>query len=155
MPAHSSLQQRIGAFKADVPTSWKSQPITSQMRVAHYKIGEKSELIVYYFGEGGAGPVEANLERWRGQFTDPGGGQVKDRVEKRQLGALAATVMWVSGNYNNTVTNEAQSDVSLLAAIIEGGVTGPLYFRLVGPKPEVVATEKAFLAMLSSLREGH
>lgn len=145
----------IGPFRGDVPAAWKSQPITSQMRAAHYKLGAASELIVYYFGPEGAGPVEANLERWRGQFTSPDGQPVKDRVEKVKVGSLEATMMWVAGNYANNVTGESKADTHLIGVVLEGGSAGPLYFRLLGPKAEIEASEKDFRAFLGSLREGH
>ena len=58
----------LGPFTLAPPKEWNEKPITSSMRAAQFtwseKSGEQAELIVYYFGEGGAGGVEANLERW-------------------------------------------------------------------------------------------
>src|SRR5262245_10812734 len=64
----------IGPMTGAVPESWKVRPTTSGMRVAEWTIpgpDGDAELVVYHFGAGGAGSVEANLDRWVGQFEEP------------------------------------------------------------------------------------
>ncbi|HEX5431180.1 MAG TPA: hypothetical protein VFW83_04390, partial [Bryobacteraceae bacterium] len=66
-----------GGLKWTAPTGWKSTGTTS-MRAATYPIppvpGDKegAECVVYYFGPGQGGPIDANLARWEGQFTIAG-----------------------------------------------------------------------------------
>ena len=49
----------LGPFTLVAPKEWSEKPVTSSMRAAQYtwseKSGEQAELVVYYFGEGGAG----------------------------------------------------------------------------------------------------
>ena len=65
----------------NVPTSWKQSPASNTLRTAQFAIpkaeGDKddAELVVYFFGGAGGG-VNANLERWSGQFQ-PGGKKQK------------------------------------------------------------------------------
>src|SRR5262245_2095451 len=66
----------LGPVTAAVPKSWKDKPTTSGMRVAQWAIPGKAgdaELVVYYFGEGGAGSAQQNLDRWIQQFEQPDG----------------------------------------------------------------------------------
>ena len=57
------------------------------MRAASYTIppaagdSEGGECVVYYFGSGQGGGVEANIKRWIGQFTAPDGGPA-DKLAK-------------------------------------------------------------------------
>ena len=53
----------------DVPESWKSETPSSKMRNAQYRNG-KSEIVVFYFGKGSGGSVDANINRWLGQFKE-------------------------------------------------------------------------------------
>src|SRR5262249_52957498 len=74
-----------------VPKDWKSQP-ASGMRQADWKIEkaegdvDDAELVVYHFGSGQGGSVDANIERWYGQFERPDGKSVKDsaKVDKKE-----------------------------------------------------------------------
>ena len=58
-----------------LPANWKSQKTTSSMRVAQFAIpaesddGEDGQLVVFYFG-GPTGGIQANVERWIGQFAE-------------------------------------------------------------------------------------
>ena len=70
----------------NVPTSWKQSPASNNLRTAQFAIpkveGDKddAELVVYFLGGAGGG-VNANLERWSGQFQ-PGG--KKQKIYKGQ-----------------------------------------------------------------------
>ena len=60
--------------KFTVPQGWIDQKPSSSMRKAQFELpGEAgpAELVVYYFGLGGAGGREANVQRWLGQFSNP------------------------------------------------------------------------------------
>src|SRR5574341_2055418 len=74
----------------DPPKDWKPVEATSSMRLAQWSYGSKSEIVVFYFGEGQGGSVEANLDRWYGQFEQPDGSSTRERakVSKSKSGAL-------------------------------------------------------------------
>src|SRR5262245_24129278 len=71
------------SFKA--PDGWVTQKSSSAMRVAQYTLPhveddtEDASLVVYYFGNGGGG-VQANLDRWTSQMTQPDGTASKDKA---------------------------------------------------------------------------
>ncbi len=70
---------------------WISREPASRMRVAEYDLaspgsgGRNASLVVYYFGPGSAGSVDANIERWCSQFTQPDGRDSYDvaRIDTR------------------------------------------------------------------------
>jgi hypothetical protein len=90
-------------FKWLVSPNWKVVREASSMRLATYQIRpapgdrEGGECGVYYFGQGQGGSVEANIDRWVGQFQ-----QAKNaaKVEKRTISGLKVTTVDVSGAYS-------------------------------------------------------
>ncbi len=152
----------LGPFTLIPPKEWGEKPITSSMRAAQFtwseKSGEQAELVVYYFGEGGAGGVEANLERWLGQITQPDGKPSKDiaKIEKTKFATQDATVVSVSGRLTTQQMPGGpapvdMADAMLLAAIVTSPV-GPYYFKATGSKKTVEANAAKFRAMLTSMK---
>ena len=151
----------LGPFSIVAPADWTTKPVTSSMRAADFvlpgKAGE-AELIVYYFGSGGAGSIDDNVNRWLDQFQQPDGKSSRDaaRIEKIKFAGQDATYVSVTGRYVNQGMPGGggpvdKPDQALLAAIV-GSPSGPYYFKLVGPKGTVDAQTKAFRAMLDSLK---
>ena len=61
---------RIGNLQGVVPDAWMRENPSNSMRLAQFNISDKSkrcELIVF---SGIGGSVDANLNRWLGQFLD-------------------------------------------------------------------------------------
>lgn len=152
----------LGPFTLVAPKEWTIKPVTSSMRAAHFEVsgkaGEEAELVVFYFGEGGAGGVEANLERWLGQFTQPDGKPSKDvaKIEKTKFAGQEATVVSVTGRYTTSqmAGGPPPVDVALGAMIgaIVASPSGPYYFKLTGVKKAVDANAARFRAMLASMK---
>src|ERR1017187_2197942 len=71
------LADSVAGLKWSAPSGWTSQGRTS-MRAATYVLpavpGDEgtAECVVYFFGVGQGGSVEANIDRWKGQFTELG-----------------------------------------------------------------------------------
>ena len=67
-------------IKLTVPISWKQGELSNNLRTAQFEVpaveGDKdpAELVVYFFGGAGGG-VNANLQRWAGQFQGAGKNQ--------------------------------------------------------------------------------
>lgn len=152
----------LGPFTLAVPKEWSEKPVTSSMRAAQFtwseKSGEQAELIIYYFGEGGAGGVEANLERWLGQITQPDGKPSKDiaKIEKTKFATQDATIVSVAGRLTTQQMPGGpapvdMADAMLLAAIVNSP-SGPYYFKATGSKKTVEANNARFRAMLASMK---
>lgn len=142
----------------DVPKEWKAVQSGSSMRLAQWSYGAGSEVVVFYFGEGQGGGVEANLDRWYGQFEQPDGTSTRQRakVTKSKVGELAVTRTDVSGTYIAPVRPGASErhqkpEYRMIAAVVEGP-SGPWFIRFLGPAKEVSQGEASFDAFLSGLR---
>lgn len=153
----------LGPFSLVAPKGWTAKPVTSNMRAADFalpaaKPGDDAELIVYFFGDHGAGSVDDNLDRWLGQFEQADGKKSRDvaKIEKTKFAGQDATYVSVAGHFQAQAMPGATQAIdtpnaALLAAIIDSPA-GPYYFKLVGARPTVDAQAAAFRAMLESLK---
>jgi hypothetical protein len=149
----------IGPLRLAIPKSWKNQP-AGGMRAAQWEVpGPKgaaaASLVVYYFGQGGAGGVEDNLQRWYSQFQPEGGGkEVTPKTESKTVGGMKITLTEVEGRYvasmmPGSAEKNDEPGWMLLGAIAETPA-GPYYFKLTGPKATVSAARKDFRAALDT-----
>src|SRR5215467_13792147 len=89
------------------PPAWHTRPASSNMRVTEFVIPkapsdtEDAELVLFYFGAGGGGGVEANIDRWIGQVEQPDGSSSKSKAKRaeRTINGLKVTTIDVSGTY--------------------------------------------------------
>lgn len=144
-----------------LPAHWKSEA-QRPMRLATYSIPhavadtENGECGVYYFGPGQGGSVQANLDRWIGQFSQAGGKSSKSaaKVDSRFVHGLKITTVDVSGAYTGGgpmgQPGKPAPGYRLLGAIVEGP-QGSVFFKLTGPAKTVAQNQSAFSQMLDSL----
>ncbi len=145
----------------DSPADWTSKPSPSSMRVAQWELlgdDAPAEVVIFYFGEGGGGGVDANLERWFGQFEQPDGSTTREKatITERSVNGLELTIVDMRGTFVAPVRPGAPQRNNrpghrMIAAVVEGG-TGPWYIRVLGPVATVTKWEASVEAFLSSLR---
>lgn len=140
----------------DLPDAWQEQTPESGMRLAQAAIpgpGGPGQLAVFYFGEGGGGGVEANIERWIGMMELAPGTQ--PRRETFESNGLRITWLEVAGTMMPSQMGmgpaEPTPNMRMLAAVIEGP-RGPWFFRANGPDATLASQRDAFMGMLKSLR---
>ena len=128
----------------DVPESWKSETPSSRMRKAQYKNGE-SEIVVFYFGEGSGGSVDANINRWLGQFKEAKE-KLSSVIEKKKIKDDVITTLFAKGTYlkgSPFGQKVEMSNYAMRAAIIECK-GGPIFIKMTGPLDEVVKSSDEF-----------
>ncbi len=145
---------------------WESREPSSRMRAAEFTLGGgvgregDASLVAYYFGPDRAGSIEANLDRWCGQFAQPDGRDSKDvaKSDMRSINGLRVHTIDVGGTYvaetrpgSGERVNEP--DFHLLAAIVETDA-GLYYLKLVGPAATVQKWRGSYAAMLAALEPG-
>jgi hypothetical protein len=127
------------------------------MRIATYAVPaaegdtEQGECAVFYFGNEQGGGVDANIDRWVGQFENPG---VPSRAAK-EVSGLKVTLVQVSGTYLSPGGPMMQSqgkkdNYRLYGAIVEAP-QGAVFFKLTGPAKTVGTAEGEFNAMIESI----
>ncbi len=135
------------------------------MRAATYRIPaapgdpEDGECAVFFFGPGQGGGVEANIERWVGQFEQPDGKPSSERARRSSetISGINVVTVDLTGNYKGGgpmmgSSTGSKTGYRLLGAIASGPQAG-VFFKLTGPVRTVTAAEKEFRAMLASLHQ--
>jgi hypothetical protein len=144
---------------SSVPDGWEVEQPSSSMRALQVRVpggegAEPAELVVYYFGPGQGGTVEANVTRWKSQFSRPEGGEVEPKISRLEEAALPTTLVELEGSYARTVgmggAAEAKPDRMLLAAIVERP-QGNLYAQLHGPAALVSDARGDFVAFVKAI----
>ena len=106
-----------------------------------------AELVVYYFGPGQGGSLEANVARWTSQFSADDG-PVEPAITPL-TGKVPATLVELNGSYARGVgvgpVGDALPNRTLLAGVVETP-RGNLYPQLYG-SADVVAKHKAEFAL--------
>ncbi len=114
---------------------------------------------MYYFGQGQGGTVQANLDRWIGQFQQPNGKPSKDvaKISKKTIHGLNVTIVDVSGTYTGmggpmSPVHSSKNGYRLLGAIVEGP-QGAVFFKFTAPVKTVAANQANFDKLLDSLKK--
>ena len=153
--------ESAGGVKWHPPAGWITEPATRPMRAATYTIaaaaGDKdtAECAVYFFGEGQGGSIDANLERWKGQFHAPGGKPAAAKTGKRTINGLAVTTVDVSGEYSGmggpmSTDKTVKPAYRMIAAIVEGP-GGNVFFKFTGPAKTIGANQPKFDLLLGTI----
>jgi len=139
-----------------VPASWKAET-QRPMRLATYTVDPGGECGMYYFGAGQGGSVDANLDRWIGQFLQADGKPSKAaaKIAKRTLHGWPVTTVDVSGAYTGMggptqQPGPAMPGYRMLGAIVEGP-QGSIFIKFTGPAKTIAANQMAFDKMIASL----
>ncbi len=151
-----------GALQWTAPPEWVQEAPASSMRKAQYRLpreagdAEDAELAVFYF-EGSGGSVQANIERWIGQFRKADGTPVGDgaKTTHKESHGIPITIVDVSGTYlaggmPAPGNKPGKPDFRMLAAVAEAK-DGPWFFKLTGPARTVARWEPVFESFLDTL----
>ena len=154
-PAQASAAS--GGLRLRAPDAWTSEPVASSMRVSQYKLphadgdADDASLVLYYFGQGQGGSVDANLERWAGQM-----GQTLEKAQKQAItvNGLNVTLLDVSGSYSGDMTPGSDATGSkpnsrMRAAVIETP-SGPFFVKLVGSARTIGRWDQEFMSYVKS-----
>jgi hypothetical protein len=143
---------------------WIVETPTSSMRKAQYLLprsegdDEDATLVVYHFGPGGGGDLEANLDRWASQFEQPDGVDTRELLEPqaRVVNGVALSVVDLDGTYVAETRPGSGERLRkerwrMLAAIVDAP-EGAYYVKLVGPEGTIAHWEASFVAFLDAIR---
>jgi hypothetical protein len=155
-PPGAGGSQGSGPVKWTPPSRWEAKP-ASGMRAATYIIppatgdSDGGECAVF---ENLGGSVQANIDRWIGQFEKTDGAP---NQKSETISGLTVTTVDVSGTFKGGGpmmgnTSAPKSGYRLLGAIVEGP-EGNVFFKLTGPAKTIAAAQDEFRAMLKSLKK--
>lgn len=139
-----------------LPADWVQETPNSSMRLAQAVIpgsGGPGQLTVFYFGPGGGGPVEDNIQRWIGQMEVASG----TTPQRGDLSLDPFRISWVEvgGTLKPSTMGvgptTAQPNFRMLGAVVEGQ-QGPWFFKATGPDKTMTEQRVAFMAMVRSAK---
>jgi hypothetical protein len=154
-----SIQAAPATFKvSDLtfsrPEKWEWIETTSSMRAAQLKVSDEktkqsAEVIFFYFGPGGGGGVQANVDRWLGQFSEPRE-KLNSKTEETTVNGTKVTYVQAEGTYQSGMPGgpkTPQPNSALVGAIVEAK-QGAVFVRMVGSKDLAKASVADFKKMI-------
>lgn len=150
----------VGGLTFEAPEGWAYRHPASPMRRA--ELGVRGEdgtagLVVYFFGDRGAGSVQANIDRWVGQFKETDGSAltkvtpVTQKVAGFKVTQVEVAGTYVSGMGSGGDSQEPQPGQRMIATIVETP-SGPYYFKFLGDEAVVKAHRAALDGLLQSMK---
>ena len=145
-----------GGISFEGPKGWLSQKPSSSMRKAQFVVkgkgSEKAEVVFFHFGPGAAGGVQANVQRWLGQFKEPAD-KLKAQITDETIDGTMVTYVTAEGTFMKGPPFGGNKvpvpNSGLLGAIIDSK-QGAVFIKATGPKNIIKSTEKALRAMVKT-----
>lgn len=150
-----------GALSLSAPDGWKKVPPKSAIVETEFEIPAAEDLPAGRMTVMGAGgTVQANIDRWIGQFAQPDGGSTKDKTTTKQfkLAGCAVTMVDIPGTYKDTPGGPfaggktvERPDYRMLAAIVETPDAGNYFLKFYGPAAVVAKHADGFRRMIEGV----
>jgi hypothetical protein len=153
-----------GALSLEAPTGWKRVQPKSGIVETEFSIpaeeGDAQPGRMTVMGAGGG--VQANVDRWYGQFTQPDGSATKDKASTKtlKLAGCTVTLVDVAGTYKDTPGGPFaggktidRPEYRMLAAIVEPEDTnkGSYFLKFYGPAKTVAKHSDGFRTMIEGM----
>ena len=149
-----------GAYSLSAPQGWKrvqpkSRIVETEFQIPGAESAEPGRMTVM----GAGGTVEANIDRWYGQFAQPDGSATKDRAttKRMKIAGCDVTVVDIAGTYKDMPGGPfaggqtvQRPDYRMLAAIVQTD-GGNYFLKFYGPKETVAANADGFVKMVEGL----
>ncbi|MDX1969867.1 MAG: hypothetical protein SFV23_22025 [Planctomycetaceae bacterium] len=147
-----AVEKRFEGITLTIPAGWEERPVASEFIQAEYRVsGEAGPARMTLSSAGGS--VEANLERWQGQFQRGPNDAAPER-DTVAVDGVEATIIELNGTFTDGFSKDGpQRNWCMLGAIIP---TGPANFflKLTGPRETVAAHRDEFREMVKAARLG-
>ncbi len=161
----TSIELAGGKLVMQMPKEWKQEQPKS--RIVQYEFSAPADAKeddaqtarITIMGAGGG--VEANLDRWYGQFEQPGGGSTKEKakLEVFEAGGHKIHFVDVTGSFKDTMgagpfsgkPAVLRENYRMLGAIIVTEKLGQYFVKITGPDETVAKLTDGFKKMLKKL----
>ena len=150
-----------GTLSLEAPEGFERVQPKSGMIEAEFAVPSDGELPAGRMTVMGAGgTIEANIDRWCGQFTQPDGGETKAKLTKKsfKVAGCSVTVVDIPGTYLDQPGGPfaggptvKRPDYRMLAAIVETPGEGNYYVKFYGPAATVERHAAGFQKMVEGM----
>jgi len=145
----------------EAPASWKRVQPKSGIVETEFSIPSAGDLPpgrMTVMGAGGS--VQANVDRWYSQFTQPDGSDTKQKAVTKtiKIAGCTVTMVDVSGTFKDAPGGPFaggktidRPDYRMLAAIIETPGSGSQFLKFYGPAATVAQEADGFRTMIEGM----
>jgi hypothetical protein len=150
-PKTEPYEATVAGFKFTVPADWQEQPPKSQFVLGEFSIpGEGGPARLTLSSAGGG--IEANVERWRGQFN-PGPNDPEPRESEITLDGNKGTLVELAGTYTDMFSGGTPNrSWRMLGVAVPMGPTN-YFVKLTGPAAILTARREEFVKFVESARQ--
>jgi len=142
----------VGGFTFNRPLDWKWAVPSSPMRKAQLSIGglgqNSADVTFFHFGPGQGGGVQANVDRWFGQFQN-----AKASQNEVDLGGVRVVFVQASGTFSSGMPGGPTTPLdnyALRGAILQDEAKGDVFVKMTGPVALVESAWTDFEAMVKT-----
>ncbi len=150
-----------GGFSLEAPAGWRRVQPKSGMIETEFSIPPvKGDVPGRMTVMGAGGSIEANIERWIGQFSQPDGSATKDKAstKKMKVAGCDVTLVDIAGTFKDMPGGPFAGGQAverpghrMLAAIVETPGRGNYFLKFTGPADTVAGEADAFRKMVEGL----
>lgn len=136
-----------GPYVFTVPEGWQSVPPANNMRAAELHV---QDAVAAFSMAGGS--VDANINRWAGQFISPQGGSPEPKIDEIQVNGISVTLVELSGTYfDGAMTGQVteKPDHTMLAAILPGPQMS-VFIKFTGPTRTINEVRQQWMELVHS-----
>lgn len=150
----------LDGLTSTTPDTWKTKPgaPASQFRLYTLLLPKgptdeaDPELQITFFGKGGGGGLDANVQRWQGMFEAPEGKKIDDvtKTDKFKVGKAEVVVVDISGTYLEKFPPFAPNAKTIRRPdyrrinVFMDSENGPFFMNLTGPAKTIERNMKDF-----------
>ncbi len=163
-PAGTKIDAVGGKLQLVAPKSWKEAPKRSPILEHEFFApadakDDASRARITMMSSGGS--IDANIDRWFGQFKQPDGKATDDvaKVEKFEVAGQTVHLVDITGNYEESMgggpfapgKKVLRKDYQMLGAIVVSKDVGQYFIKMTGPKVVCEKLSDGFKNMLKSI----
>ena len=155
------LELADGKLRLLVPDEWEK--VAPRVRIIEHEFsapaatGNKQPGRVTIMRSGGT--IEANIQRWKNQFSLPRGVDPQEAIktEQKTVAGLTVHVVDITGTYRDTPRGPFgpkmdRPDYRMLATIIQTRDAGNYFLKFYGPRSTIERYAKPFQQMIDSIK---
>ncbi|QEG01389.1 hypothetical protein Mal15_54650 [Stieleria maiorica] len=148
----------LGKAEMKVPAEFKRTRPASRIIEHEFKVGE-GETTARLTMMAAGGSVEANIKRWKGQFS--GGDDAAQKTEQMDIGKWSVHIVDVSGAYAERMGGGPfaggkvvqREDYAMAGAIMVEPEGRQYFVKMIGPAEIVKGNREKFVAMVKSISQ--
>ncbi|MCH2182191.1 MAG: hypothetical protein MK108_09320 [Mariniblastus sp.] len=160
-PATVEFSVADGNMKMKAPSAWKKIKPKINFIEAEFQIppteGDENNGRLTIMGAGGS--VQANIDRWIGQFKQSDGTSTRSKTksEKMEVNGMPVHMVDITGNYMDGMggpfgPKTERENYRMLGAIIETANDGRYFVKLYGPRKTIDKQAAQFKKMIQGVK---